>query len=74
MNPHEDPQVRAMVLATVTHEEARRTLHSRAGKVWCDVLLVELAGGLSSDEEIAAELQQSASTVTGYKPPMKGKR
>ncbi len=69
LKPHEDPEVRAKVLATVTHDEARRTLHSRAGKVWRDVLIYELMEGFAGkDKVMAAELRSSVSAVTGYQP------
>lgn len=61
MEMHEDPEVRAKVLATVTFEEAQRTLRSRAGKPWCDAftkMLIEgvapeLSGGTSDGTEFA---------------------
>jgi hypothetical protein len=68
MTPEElaaDPAVRAAVLATVTVEEAMRTLRSRAGKPWCDAFLLRFCDDLSTDPDIAGELGDSAREVLG---------
>jgi len=72
MNPWQNPDVRSKVLATVTREEARRTLHSPAGKVWCDELLYLFVDGLADrvddgtdfGEREAKDLRDSARAVT----------
>ncbi len=55
--------VRQAVLATVTLQEALRTLQSRAGKPWCDALLLRFTDGISADAEIAHDLGTSARQV-----------
>lgn len=46
-----DPAVRAAVLGTVTLAEASRVLRSRAGKPWCDAMLLRFGDDLSTDPE-----------------------
>lgn len=53
-----DPAVRAAVLATVTLEEATRTLLSPAGKPWCDAVVRGFVSMLAvSDEQTIDPLQ-----------------
>jgi len=59
MRPEElaqDPAVRAAVFASVTQEEARRILGSRAGKPWCDAWVLEWTGSLPVPVEIRDDL------------------
>jgi hypothetical protein len=65
---HEDPEVRAQVFATVTYEEARRILRSKAGKPWCDALMAIFCSGLTDDPEIKEPLVEAARMVRGLRP------
>lgn len=60
-----DPAVRAAVLATVTLEEAARTIRTRAGKPWCDALLLRFSDGLDEQLGEAAGIGTGARQVVG---------
>lgn len=66
MTPEEtasDPAVRAAVLATVTLDEACQVMRTRAGKPWCDALLLRFTDGLSDPE--TGDIGAGARTVLG---------
>lgn len=68
MTPEElaaDPAVRAAVLTTVTVDEALRTLRSRAGKPWCDALLLKFTDGLDESAPGDSDVGSGAREVLG---------
>lgn len=60
-----DPAVRAAVLATVTLEEAARTIRTRAGKPWCDAFLIRFADTLDDQLDEHGAIGSGARQVVG---------